>query len=153
MKIIGAGLAGLLAAHAWPQAAILEAQSEPRGMHKALLRFRSEVVSKLTGIEFKPVTVRKGIWNNDEYVEPTIRLANMYAQKVTGELVGDRSIWNLDPVQRFIAPETFYEQLLDAVGKRVCWNTPLAHEDFNEPLVSTAPLPIMLDTLGIKTEL
>lgn len=150
MRIVGAGLAGLLAAHAWPQAQVFEAQSEPLAAHKALLRFRGEAVSQLTGIEFRKVTVRKGIWVDGVFVQPSIQNANWYAQKVTGELVSDRSIWNLDPVQRYIAPESFYQQLVEAVGKRITWG---AEFDWGScsptnPIISTAPLPVVLKGIG-----
>ena len=57
--IVGAGLTGLIAAHAWPQALVVEAVSGPTGSHHALLRFRSDAVARLTGVEFRRVTVRK----------------------------------------------------------------------------------------------
>lgn len=157
MKIIGAGLAGLLAAHAWPQAELFEAEEAPHAAHKALLRFRSEAVAQLTGIPFRPVTVRKGIWSRGEFVQPNILLANQYALKILGDLTGDRSIWSLEPVQRFIAPEDFYEQLISTVGRRIHWgkrydylNGPLNDMEGNQPIISTAPLPIVLKALGIE---
>lgn len=146
--IVGAGLAGLIAAHAWPTATVLESAPKPRSGHRALLRFRSEAVGRLTGIEFRKVTVRKGLWAEDGFRAPSIRWANLYAQKVTGRVLGDRSVWSLDTVERFIAPDTFYEQLVDAVGARIHWNT---HASFNtgQLLVSTAPLPVVLRALDL----
>ena len=146
--IVGAGLAGLIAAHAWPTAQVLEAAPQPRSGHRALLRFRSEAVGRLTGIEFRKVTVRKGIWADLAFQQPAIRWANLYAQKVVGRLAGDRSIWNLDTVQRFIAPDNLYEQLLDSVGDRISWNTN-ASFGMRQLLVSTAPLPVVLRQLDI----
>lgn len=146
--IVGAGLAGLIAAHAWPTAQVLEAAPQPRSGHRALLRFRSEAVGRLTGIEFRKVTVRKGIWADYAFQTPEIRWANLYAQKVVGRLAGDRSIWNLDTVQRFIAPDNLYEQLLDSVGDRISWNTN-ASFGMRQLLVSTAPLPVVLKQLNI----
>lgn len=151
LTIVGAGLAGLLAAHAWPQARVFESSSQPKAEHKALLRFRSDAVARLTGIDFQRVTVRKGIWLDGKFVPPSIRAANMYAQKVTGSLSGDRSVWNLDPVERYIAPETFYDELLANVSNRITWshifnfNHPPAAERI--PIVNTAPLPIVLQQL------
>ena len=147
--IVGAGLAGLIAAHAWPTATVLEAAPKPRAGHRALLRFRSEAVGRLTGIEFRKVTVRKGIWADYEFRQPAIRWANLYAQKVVGRLAGDRSIWNLETSERFIAPDDLYEQLIDSVGDRIQWNT---HASFQmrHTLVSTAPLPLVLKQLGIN---
>lgn len=146
--IVGAGLAGLIAAHAWPTAQVLEAARKPRAEHRALLRFRTEAVGRLTGIEFRKVTVHKGIWASDAFQLPSIRWANLYAQKVTGRVLGDRSIWNLDTAERFIAPDTFYQQLIESVGARIHWNT---HASFStgQLLVSTAPLPVVLRALDL----
>lgn len=146
-RIIGAGLSGLIAAHAWPSVPVVEASAEPKP-HRALLRFRSDAVARLTGIEFKKVLVRKGLWSYGAYREPTIALANAYSQKVLGRILGDRSIWNLEPVERWIAPEDFQERLLDNVRARVTFGSP---DDFmgSAPLVSTAPLPVVLNALGI----
>lgn len=146
--IVGAGLAGLIAAHAWPQAAVLEAAPKPRAGHRALLRFRSEAVGRLTGIEFRRVTVRKGIWADYSFQAPAIRWANLYAQKVLGRLAGERSIWNLETSERFIAPDNLYDQLLDAVGDRIQWGTNASFKT-GQLLVSTAPLPLVLKQLDI----
>lgn len=152
--IIGAGFAGLLAAHAWPAAQIIEAAPGPKQMHNALLRFRSDAVARLTGVEFRRVTVRKGIWFEGGFVPPNPRVGNLYARKVLGR-VAERSIWNLEAADRFIAPEDFYDQLISAVGDRVKWG-----EKFNtlerpnaSPVISTAPLPVMLAQCPVTPEL
>lgn len=152
--IVGAGLAGLIAAYAWPSAAIVDKMPEPSPGHRALLRFRSDAVARLTGIEFRPVTVRKGIWCGGEFVPPDIRLANWYALKCTGgALVSERSIWNIEPAQRYVAPDDFYEQLLAGVNGRVRWDTEVVGMDpaltlpKSKPIVvSTAPLS---ETIGL----
>jgi hypothetical protein len=146
-RIVGAGLSGLIAAHAWPSIPVVEAAPEP-APHRALLRFRSENVANITGIEFRRVLVRKGLWSDGAYRPPTIALANSYARKVLGRVVGDRSIWNLEPVERWIAPDDFHERLLNNVGSRVMFEAP---DDFggDQPFISTAPLPVALNTLGI----
>lgn len=159
--IVGAGLAGLIAAHAFPQWRVVEAAKEPAAAHRALLRFRSDAVARLTGIDFHKVLVRKSIWSDGDHTTPNIRLANMYASKVLGVVVGDRSVWNLDPVERWIAPDNLYEQLVDAVGNRITWGVEF---DFAlrssmhgivpvEPVVSTAPLPVVLRALKIEADL
>jgi len=150
--IVGAGLAGLITAHAFPNEAIIEVQPEPESIHKALLRFRTPSVGEMTGIEFKPVNVRKGIWFHG-FEAPNIRNANLYSQKVLGRLA-DRSIWNLDPVTRYIAPMDFYERLIDSVKDRITWGTDWSAQDdpFDfEPIISTAPLKVMLDHFNIDT--
>jgi hypothetical protein len=149
--IVGAGLAGLIAAHAWPTARVLEAAPQPVSAHKALLRFRSDVVANLVGVDFRKVRVRKGIWWDSAFVAPDIRVANMYAQKVTGSLSGDRSIWNLDPVDRYIAPDDLHERMLDAVGRRVEWGRNVNFAAMQGvPVVNTAPLPVVLRSLDLS---
>lgn len=146
--IVGAGLAGLIAAHALPRHSIVEAQDEPTATHKALLRFRSAAVGELTGIEFKPVSVHKGIWFEGGFQQPTIRAANFYSRKVLGQML-DRSIWKLEPSTRYVAPEDFYERLIDSVGHRISWGTKADYKAGGEPIISTAPMPIVLREVGI----
>jgi hypothetical protein len=151
--IIGAGLAGLLAAQVFQKSPILESSAKPIENHRALLRFRSDAVARLTGIDFREVTVRKGIWDyaTEQEVEPSIRNANLYAQKVTGTLYGDRSIWNLAPAQRFIAPEDFYQRLLAMLYERIEWGQDglkLVAPHNPQALINTAPLPAVLARIG-----
>jgi hypothetical protein len=150
--IVGAGLAGLIAAHAWPRALVYETSPGPSAAHKALLRFRGEAVAALTGVEFERVLVRKGIWCNGAFRAPNIQLCNLYAQKILGDhgLAGsERSIWNIEPTERFIAPQDFYEQLVAAVGPRIQWGTPFNLVGVGQPTVSTMPLPAACDQLDI----
>ena len=151
-QIVGAGLAGLIAGHAWPQAKIFEAAPEPTSTHKAVLRFRSDAVSRITGIEFRKVLVRKGIFSRGQFVAPNIALANTYAQKVLGfeRLVGDRSIWNLEPVERFVAPEDFHEQMVDAMRGRIEYGRAFEFDRNRTPVVSTAPLPVVLKAVNLN---
>lgn len=151
-QIVGAGLAGLIAGHAWPQARIFEAAPEPTSTHKAVLRFRTNAVSALTGIEFRKVLVRKGIFSRGKFVAPNIALANTYAQKVFGfeRLVGDRSIWSLEPVERFVAPEDLHEQMVDAMRGRIEYGRAFDFERNRTPVVSTAPLPVVLKALNLN---
>jgi hypothetical protein len=149
MIIVGAGLAGLIAAHAWPNARVLEAAPlRAAPAHQALLRFRSDAVARLTGIEFRRVTVRKGVWDTEAqcFAPPDILSANLYALKCLGRLAAERSIWNVEPVERFIAPPDFYAQLLEVVGGRIMWNAtfdfPGARGHTTFPIVSTAPLSV-----------
>lgn len=149
--IIGAGLSGLIAAHAFPNFPIMEA-SQPKENHKALLRFRTDNVAKLTGINFKPVVVRKGIYDlvRGEFTMPSIFLANQYSLKMTGYLT-DRSIWNIEPVKRWIAPEDFYGRLVEALGSRISWGTKIDPLSRPAPLtLSTAPLSLLGPEIGLE---
>ena len=155
--IVGAGLAGLITAQVFPRHPIVDASPEPTESHKALLRFRSDAVSKLTGVDFRRVTVRKGIWYRGDFLAPDIQLANLYTQKCLGKIIGDRSIWNLEPVDRWIAPEDFYDQLIESVRDRTEWGVdfefaPGCGSHYPEGLISTAPLPLVMRKLGIEAE-
>ena len=155
--IVGAGLAGLIAAQAFPTHELYEAAPEPTQMHNALLRFRTPDVGALTGIEFRPVTVHKGIWFEDALQAPSITAANLYSQKVLGT-VSARSIWNCDSVTRYIAPEDFYERLVSAVKGRVNWNQVVdlkasskdANRDPRFGLISTIPLHVAVAAFDMQ---
>lgn len=148
--IIGAGLSGLIAAHAFPSMKIIEAD-QPKSNHKALLRFRSDAVSRITNIPFQKVTVRKAVFDThgNEFVQPNIALANQYSVKVSNSYI-DRSIWNIETVTRFIAPEDFYDKLVDFAYNRIQWGVafdPMANPTYG-PIISTVPLSVMAPKLG-----
>lgn len=153
--IVGAGLSGLIAACRFTGAAIIEA-GEPVEQHKALLRFRDQSVAELTGIPFKKVKVRKEVYMDGE-ARPhcSIKAANLYAKKVTGNISG-RSIQNLDPVERFVAPEDFYWQLQRRFADRIEYRTPFNAERLaslgGRPVVSTAPMSANMAAAGISLQ-
>lgn len=150
LAIIGAGLAGLIAAHAFPGVRVMEAAAERPPPHRALLRFRSDAVSRLTGIPFRRVRVHKGIWSDGEFVVPNPRVANLYARKVIGFLAGDRSIWNVDSVDRWVGPETLTEDLMEPIAHRVFFGHPFnfaKDADPARPVISTAPLWLAAEAL------
>lgn len=152
--IVGAGLAGLIAAHTFPRAKVLEAAPEPTRNHRALLRFRSDAVARATGVEFRKVLVRKGIWENGGFTRPSIRAANLYERKVTGaaRLRGERSIWNVEAAERFIAPDDLQEQLRAAVGSRIEYGAAASFPELfsaGARVVNTSPLPGVLESLGL----
>lgn len=147
MDIIGAGLSGLIAAHVWPNAEVFEASAAPTVNHRALLRFRSEAVSKVTGIEFKKVKVRKGIWFEGKFSQPNIQVANLYSRKCLGSVQPDRSIWNIESGDRYVAPEDFYDQLVDNCGSRINFGVNYDFYSPRDPRISTVPLPSLLSLL------
>jgi hypothetical protein len=153
MQIWGAGLSGLIAANIFPQANVFEAGPRGQPGHKALLRFRSKAVADATGVEFKKVRVHKGLWSGGKFVEPNILHANQYSQKVIGHLA-DRSIWNLEAVERYIAPDDFIDQLLQNVGQRIEWNAPINQlhnlTRGEEPVISTIPMGFLQHIIGLK---
>ncbi len=156
MSIIGAGMAGLVAAHTFRGHApvIIEAQRSLPNNHEALLRFRSDKVSGITGIPFHKCSVRKSIYYEGQYFcEANPYLANAYSRKVVHQ-VQDRSIWNLEPATRYIAPRAFLETM--AAPLKINYNAPVDSIDVlttltkNGPVVSTIPMPIMMKLIGWK---
>ena len=165
MIILGAGMAGCLAGVLDPKAIILEAAPEPTTTHRAVLRFREDKISKVTGIPFRPVMVRKAIWLDGQEVMPTPRVCNLYSQKITGKIL-DRSIRSIESVQRFIAPDDFHLQLAEQCKARIKYNSPveaiskkhlrvgnggigLIERAPDESILSTIPMPTLMLLLGI----
>jgi hypothetical protein len=152
--IIGAGLAGLLCACAFPDAMVFEAGS-PIQQHRALLRFRDDSVSRLTGVPFRSVQVHKEIWHREKvYSTCSNAHANMYAVKVTGRAIG-RSIRSLDTVTRHVAPDDFYQTLIDRFAKNITWNEQVngslvdTCRERDIPIISTAPMNVNLNLAGV----
>lgn len=147
--IIGAGLSGLIAATQFPQARVFEANGPESIAHRAVLRFRSDKLSRMIGIPFRQVTVHKSIYSAGGHTSPTIELANLYSRKTNGGYL-DRSIWNVEPVERFIAPENLQQQLAEMTGTRIEWNAPISIDEIGaEPLISTIPMPALMKMLGM----
>lgn len=152
ITIIGAGLSGLIAAIQFPQAQVFEANGPDTVSHRAVLRFRSDKLSRISGIPFRRVTVRKSIYSAGKHVAPNIGLANMYSRKVSGSYL-DRSIWNMETVERYIAPEDIQQQLAALAGNRIHWNTPVDPNDLgSDPVISTVPMPLMMRMLKSKDQ-
>lgn len=150
LAIIGAGLSGLIAATQFPHAQVYEANGPEHVAHKALLRFRTDSLSRLVGIPFRKVTVRKAIWYRGQHRDPSIALANQYSRKTNGGYL-DRSIWNLSPVERFIAPEDLQLQLIQMAERRIHWSSPFDPEmlvDNSDPVISTIPMPLLSRIVG-----
>jgi len=122
--IIGAGLAGLLAARHFKNIPIFEA-GPLKENHQALLRFRTTKVAELTGIKFKEVQVRKSIWTGDRHIDKCdIQAANAYSIKTLGKIIDGRSIWKLDPVTRYVAPKDFFWMLASECENRIEYESP-----------------------------
>lgn len=147
MKIIGAGLSGLIAGALIPGSEIYERQGSLPNNHGAVLRFRSNKIARALNIPFKKVTVTKAIYMDHEFHQPNPQIQNLYSYKVTGKY-GQRSIGNIDTVERYIAPPNFISQLGRMNTIHYNHQFPIGHEfNFNDPIISTIPLPIMLDAV------
>ncbi len=147
MIIVGAGLAGLIAANYFSRydPIVYDIQSNLPNNHKALLRFRSDTVSKSLKIPFKKVLVRKALVHGSDFLDiPNPYVANQYSMKVTGKIL-DRSIWDLSPVHRYIAPSNFIQQL--AKGVDIRYSTNYQFDDYDVPVISTIPMPVLCKKL------
>lgn len=152
MRIIGAGMAGLLAANMLRRhkPVIFEKKDSLPFNHSAVLRFRNEEVSRATGIPFKKVKVQKAVVDcyGRMHTRTDLRLSNMYAQKVTGR-VQLRSVMNLDPVERFIAPPDFIEQMSKCVD--IQFGSAIDLDGYKPefgPVISTMPMPELMKQVG-----
>lgn len=149
MKIFGAGLAGLIAGCVFPKAKIYERNEVPFISHQALLRFRTNKVSEITGIKFKKVKVLKSIWSDDKEVLPSPRIVSMYSKKVANKYQ-NRSIMDISTTTRFIAPDNFHERLVAINRDNIVDNYTIDINDYetNRPIISTLPLAINSKMLG-----
>jgi len=164
MIILGAGMAGLLAAYINPKATIFEAADSPPNNHSAVLRFRTPNIGQITGMPFREVQVHKSVYfDNALHQSVTPLMANLYSRKVSGKII-NRSIWNLDTVSRYIAPHDFNMQLLDMMGARINYGHKVLSigqnsiatsqapciERIGQPIISTMPMPILAKAMGIE---
>lgn len=145
MIIYGAGMSGLLAANMLHKMkpVVYEAAPSLPNNHGALLRFRSDAVSKATGIAFKKVWVQKTVLGLDGVLtnSPSIQLQNMYSIKVTDKAAG-RSILNLEPGERYIAPDNFLAELSKDVN--IEYGAELTGLTKHLPRISTIPMDVMM---------
>ena len=164
MYILGAGMAGCVAAILNPKAVILEGALGPPDNHSAVLRFRTPKIAQITGLEFRKVLVRKAIWyERSLYGHCTPLLGNLYSRKVSGQII-PRSIWNLEPVERFVAHPDFHMELLGMLEKRIEYDrrVVLIRQDslsmldgstlnrVGVPILSTMPMNILAQATGIE---
>jgi len=167
MIILGGGYAGLIAACMNRHAIVYEASETIRTTHDAVLRFKTDVVSKATGIPFKKVLVDKYIYDDriSEFVAPNPELNAAYSMKVSGK-IHRRSIMGTGlGLERYIAPRDFLEQMAKKCESRI---VSLAQvEGFNEreilfkdedglnrlniPVLSTIPMPVVCEWIGLHT--
>lgn len=150
VKVVGAGLAGLICAALTPNAEVFESNARREMQHKALLRFRSDAIGRALGVPFRKVRVNKAIWSHDEEVAPSPRVANLYSRKVLQNELRDRSIWNVEPVDRYIAPSDLYNILVARCEGRIHWERPIHNGDLSwwrgegAAIISTIPMPSLL---------
>jgi hypothetical protein len=149
VKIVGAGLAGLLAANMLRNkgAVIEEKQTSLPNNHSAVLRFRSQIVGDVVGIEFRKVEVIKASlpWMNP------IADALAYSDKNTQVFRSDRSIpHSIVKAERYIAPEGLIETLASNVN-HILYGIENAFDYVSRhgrpPVISTIPMPALMNIL------
>lgn len=158
VAIIGAGHAGLLAANMLRNQAdvtVFEAADALPDNHHALLRFRSEAVARVVNIPFERVEVTKMImYHTGLYAVTNPMFNNMYSNKVTnGRMISKRSISDLSPVTRWIAPPNL--SMLMSIGINIKFGKPFNYADLVDEgfqaIISTIPMSRMLvDYMSVK---
>lgn len=146
-QIIGAGMAGCIAAYMNPSAIIIEAEKEPPDNHRAVLRFRSSVVSDVTNIPFQQVRVTKGIWYKGTEYALSPRIESLYSQKVSTGAILSRSIRSLEPVTRYVAPPDFHMQMLERLDDRIDYGQTWLPGLMGGPTISTVPMNIAAEIM------
>lgn len=153
INIIGAGMAGLLAANMLKQkhdVTIYEKQNALPNNHSAILRFRSSIVGDVLGIPFQKVTMVKASapWRNP------IADSLAYTDKCTGILRSDRSM-PTNPVteERYIAPPDLISRMAKNMIFRFGEEIQAEELRLNgslrnyAPIISTMPMPALMKLL------
>lgn len=148
VEIVGAGLAGLLAANVLKShhgILLYEKQKELPNNHSAVLRFRTSAIGDVLNIPFKKVTMIKthSAWNN------LIADSLMYSYKNTGVYRSDRSIVT-GPVtaDRYIAPPDLIKQMSDRIAPScINFNFDFDFKKSIWPTISTIPMPRLMEKL------
>src|SRR5215468_2998308 len=147
LTIVGAGMAGLLAANllSHHDVEIVESQPQLPNNHSAVLRFKTPNVGTALHIPFKPVQMIKDAlrWRNP--------VADALAYSYKNHLCyrSDRSISSgLVSETRYIAPDDLIQQMSARVKIKygVKWETHIAYP----PTISTIPMPALMELLDFS---
>lgn len=147
VKIIGAGMAGLLAGAMFRHdAQIYEAAPALPNNHHALLRFKSDDIARFLDIPFTEVEVMKIVkpWRNK------VADAIGYSLKVGGRLSLRSSVTaNGEVERRYIAPFDFIQQLEEHQVNEIHFGKSINLSETlkNEPVISTIPMPVLMKML------
>jgi len=148
MIVLGSGLSGCLASLMIPGSVIKEPLRETKH-HNALLRFRSPQIGEYLGIPFKKVVVHKSIYHNGKHVNLSTKHIIRYSRKVSNQ-INARSICNIAPVERWIAPIDFHEQMLKMCD--IEYNVPICQK-YEKPTISTLPIFLFVKDLNIDNNI
>lgn len=150
IKVIGAGISGLLAARylgARHKVTIHEKQGSLPNNHSSVMRFRSERIAVATNIRFERVRMIKCVHPHSNPVADSIS----YSIKNSGYARSDRSIVSgLVEQERFIAPPDFVQLL--AAQSKIIYESPLTKAfvamQMGEPIISTIPMIQLMEILN-----
>jgi len=145
--IIGAGMAGLLAANLLRKhdPVVLEAQPNLPNNHSAVLRFRSGMVGDVLGIPFRRVTMLKTTlpWRNP------VADSLAYSHKNLGRYESDRSISRgVESAERWIAPPDLIRRMAD--GIKIEFNSKHRFMPGKPKVISTIPMPDLMKAIGYE---
>lgn len=152
INIVGAGLAGLLAAnmlrHRDP--VVHEVQPSLPNNHSAVLRFRTSAVGDVLNIPFKKVRMIKDHvpWRNN------VADALAYSFKNSGKYRSDRSITaGLTIADRWIAPQDLIARMSERL--EILYGEPFHFGPVmgNDPIISTLPMPLLMGALSYKNNI
>lgn len=164
MKILGAGMSGLLAGQHFRtlNPKILEIQDKLPNNHAALLRFKTNSIEQETKIRLKKVQVSKMInYKEDHFTESNLFFNNLYSRKVSGRTTS-RSIGNLEKCTRYIAPKDFVSRL--SSGLNILYGVDvynIVREQLSDsyrsrkeldPIVSTIPMKVLASMIDYKID-
>lgn len=157
MKIVGtSGISILLAGQVMMRhdPTIYLKDSELVNHHSAVLRFKTDDISRFLNIPFKQVVIEKAIsFEGKLYTESNLAFQNMYSYKVTGRVI-NRSIKNINSEVRYIAPDNLFE--LMTIGLNIKLGCDLEHELFSnngeEPILSYVKMPDVMRTLDYPNQ-
>jgi len=147
MLIVGAGMAGCLAAIVHKESKVID-NVTPKNTHQAVFRLRRPDIGDITGIPLKKVKIYKGIWYHGGFVEPNPKMIALYSRKVS-DYISPRSITNVNDEIRYIPPEDFHEQMFNMISDRF-EERPLTEKIVkeNDIIVSTIPIKAIAGILG-----
>lgn len=150
--VIGAGMAGLLAAAMLRDecSEVLEAQPELPHNHSALLRFRSSIVGDALNIPFRKVKVMKAVVPQSHDTRNPVGDALAYSLKTNGTATLRSSISaNGEIEERYIAPQdlvTLMPSKVTAPIKFNCdWGGKIKRQNLS--VISTIPMPTLMRLL------
>lgn len=159
MMIVGAGMAGLLAAAMLRNecTGIIEAQTELPNNHSAVLRFRSSVVGDVLNIPFRKVQVMKAVAGSTG--NPIADVLS-YSRKTNGTFTLRSPISARGELEeRWIAPPDLIQQMADRLMCDIeydtdfddCW-TEIVKGSERLPCISTLPMPVLMHILDWPEE-